>query len=391
MTMQVLHVTDIHYDAHYLAGSPNNCQLGFTGMGCCQKVSIPKDPYEAAGVYGDYNCDSPAQLIDESFAWMGENLDPDMVIYTGDDYTHHDLTQTMRGDLDAIQYVTSLFEMYFPDVPVYNTLGNHAGYPVDQLSNLDKFSSWLLHPVADMWKQWLSDDAYDMFRNCGYYSEDMDEDGYTLVSLNSLFYDKNNHFDEWPDACPQWDWLNETLLDAYEHDKNVWLIGHIYPGNGQATGEFVGVMQSMISQYPGMIKSYFWGHSHKDELTFLRDLDGVVKGINYVAPSLVPSKTNPSIRVYHVEDMEVVDFDQYRLNLTQANECGRVSYELAYSAADEYGVDKLGILQWQDIVDRMAHNDSLFDVWWNNYYAGADHSSCTGSCQTSHISKIKQN
>lgn len=48
-------------------------------------------------------------------------------------------------------------------------------------------------------------------------------------------------------------------------------------------------------------------------------------GVQLITPSLTPNyKKNPSFRVYHVdaETYEVLDFDQYRLNLTKYNELG---------------------------------------------------------------------
>ena len=118
LPMLVMHVTDVHFDLNYTVrrsgctescmgfmfiwsqvGAPNNCALENVGYGCCQTQQVrplwsarasgpaarpclaarntllrmlcatvrcfPQEsvePYEPAGPWGDYNCDSPRQV-----------------------------------------------------------------------------------------------------------------------------------------------------------------------------------------------------------------------------------------------------------------------------------------------------------------------------------------
>lgn len=49
--LKILHVTDLHYDPHYMAGGFGQCPNPV----CCRRADgIPTNPADAAGVWGDY-------------------------------------------------------------------------------------------------------------------------------------------------------------------------------------------------------------------------------------------------------------------------------------------------------------------------------------------------
>lgn len=49
--LKIIHLTDIHYDENYVAGSLGNCQNPV----CCRRADgIASNPADAAGIWGDY-------------------------------------------------------------------------------------------------------------------------------------------------------------------------------------------------------------------------------------------------------------------------------------------------------------------------------------------------
>jgi sphingomyelin phosphodiesterase len=411
----ILHLSDIHYDDKYIVGSYSNCMQGKLKLRCCTKTSIPITN-DHAGYFGDQNCDSPGNLIDGTFEWIRDNIinDFDIIIYTGDDYTHHDLSQSKEGSIQSIEFITNKFIEYFPNKTVINTLGNHAGHPVDQLSPLE-LSDWLLDPVTDLWSHWIKDEnALKTLRYGGYYKYDLNNDLSTniqIVSLNSLYYDKNNlMIKHETDPKEQFQWFSETVKNAFNENKKLWVIGHIFPGNGQANSEFTYNYQQLVSTYSSVFLNHFWGHSHKDQFNIMYGslLEGFGKenntwnsnvsditGINFIAPSIVPSNSNPAFRIYNLDNnMKVRNYNEYYMDLIDANEQMKVEYKLLYNFMDAYDVTE-GTYEKQlyDLSDRMIFDNDLFQdymtYYHSNIYSRKCREGCYDLCKATEICKIK--
>lgn len=53
--LKIIHLTDLHYDEHYMAGGLGNCPNPV----CCRRADgIAANPADAAGVWGDYRVSS---------------------------------------------------------------------------------------------------------------------------------------------------------------------------------------------------------------------------------------------------------------------------------------------------------------------------------------------
>jgi len=65
--------------------------------------------------------------------------------------------QSQESAIDSLRFVTSVELDTFPNVPVFNALGNHDVYPVDQYQG-GEGDSWLLQEAADQWGYWVSDE-----------------------------------------------------------------------------------------------------------------------------------------------------------------------------------------------------------------------------------------
>ena len=56
----------------------------------------------------------------------------DYIIWTGDLISHDDWDQTREEQLHLVDYFADMFMTYFPDTPVYWSLGNHESVPVNR-------------------------------------------------------------------------------------------------------------------------------------------------------------------------------------------------------------------------------------------------------------------
>ena len=53
------------------------------------------------------------------------------------------------------------------DKPIYPSLGNHEAFPCDLLD--PTINKWIFEVVAEIFKDYMTDEAYETFRNYGYY------------------------------------------------------------------------------------------------------------------------------------------------------------------------------------------------------------------------------
>ena len=96
------------------------------------------------------------------------------------------------------------------------------------------------------------------------------------------------------------------------------------------------------------------------------DGSGKVTATNMIAPSLTTHNyLHPSFRVYHVdvETNQVVDYDQYRLDLDKWNktpEGTRAEWDLAYSFLKEYGLSDMSVESFEQVKGLLEKGDKAF-------------------------------
>jgi hypothetical protein len=74
-------MSDLHVDFKYLLGSNTNCGL----VTCCQAdKGIPLNESYEAGLYGDYNCNTPAITLETMLQYIRDEIKPDIIFWTGD-------------------------------------------------------------------------------------------------------------------------------------------------------------------------------------------------------------------------------------------------------------------------------------------------------------------
>jgi hypothetical protein len=354
-TGNFIHLTDIHYDQFYKAGSPTNCLFGSTGMDCCRKGSIPLNPPGSASKWGEENCDTPLLLLNHTIDWIRNYLEFDFVVYTGDSASHWDTHQNWTVNYESIFLVTK--ELQLLGKPIYSVLGNHDSFFVDQLY-------WVQPVVEDVGELWENNNMTNQanitnFQKGGFYETEFQN--VRICGLNSLWYDTHNLAEiathGTVDLSCQYAW-------AKEHVDNCFLIAHIFPTAGEASQEFNEFMKTV---YPSQ---ELYGHSHQDQFVII---NGTELRVAFVAPSVVPSGHFPGIRQFQYSitesnKMEIIDYKQYWLNFTkQKEENNFIGYELGYQAKELYDLVDMSANSWWNLALRMVKNDTLFQKYCENY------------------------
>jgi sphingomyelin phosphodiesterase len=377
----LLHVTDIHYDIDYHEGAPTNCILLSTGMRCCHKYDIPTSVIQPAGKWGDYNCDSPKELIEETFAWIRTNLvdisaAPNLIIYTGDSADHHVITQSPAKNLKAAKAISNIIQTNFPTIPTYTCHGNHDTYPIDQ--TVPKLYPSIMKKMASYWSDWLDDTANMQFRQTGYYSQNI-TDNLLLVAINTLYYDDNNLFKTCSDTT-QWDWLTNTLEMAQTNSQSVWLIGHIFPNAKESTDYLDQKLYESVYPFRENIKVSLFGHSHNDQFIIVNNAWHAI-----ISSSLIPSNHHACFRMFEYDDVtyDMIDYTQYCADIYQ----DELQFVKTYRFTTEYNVPDARFESWKQLYENMQTNQSLLNKYYKHYKDGYN----TDECEDTDCKKYMDN
>jgi predicted phosphodiesterase len=372
-------ISDIHLDNKYYTASYDKCLLGDTGLGCCRKYDIPDGHSHPVSKFGDYNCDSPITLIDESFKWIQNNInDIDYIVYTGDSVDHHDITQSPKNNQAEINIVFKLFNKYFPDIKILYAIGNHDTYPIDQ--STPYIYSKFLKSITEIMDEWLSDESKQTMQLGGYYSEIIED--LMIISLNTIYYDKNNIFKINNSTYDhQMKWFKLQLIHADDNNYDVWVIGHIPPN--KSNKYFKNTFKEIIVKYDSLIKINLFGHTHKDQ--FLLNESG---GCILVPPSMVPYHQNPSFRVMYSDNNIVTDYDQYTSNLEDIINNQMVVYNKSYTFTDIYGLTDVSCESLHKLYNKLHNNHELFDIYYKNYKPNNEYNICDTHCRNKLLNEI---
>jgi hypothetical protein len=93
-----------------------------------------------------------------------------------------------------------------------------------------------------------------------------------------------------------------------------------------------------------------------------------------IAPALTPESwhetgQNPALRKYHynTSSFELLDFDQYYLNLTAANAGTDTQWQLEYSAKQAYGLRDFQPQSWSKFAAELHQNSSKLNTFYQQY------------------------
>lgn len=358
-------ITDLHYDFTYGLNSDAES---------CRHVI----PFKQLGKYGDYDCDTPWIMLNETIYNM-KKIAPnvDFIIWTGDSVMHtrrpENLVLNETVNIDTVRKITNLITDAFPDVPLIPTVGNHDFFPDAQTS------ASMLDDFANVW--FNESGLYTMFRKGGYYSVKV-APKLRLINLNTiLYYKRNKIVNPTTDLDPagQFDWLEKELHSSRNENKKVFITGHIPPGllpNGKSwfPANYNERFIQIIQEYADVINAMFFGHDHA---TIFKIITSNGKGSVpvLIAPSVTPwtykYNHNPAMWLvtYDRQLATPVRIDQYYSDLLQANRLQKLDYVLSNSLPGVYKMDNISGESLLDLRERMKSDDRLFRLYMKFMYA----------------------
>ena len=362
--LKVLQLTDIHLDLEYAKNSPAKCKYPL----CCRNYtnSEIRDGDPLCGKYGyEGKSDIGIELFD-SFIEDISNKDIDFIIWTGDNAPH----DVWSDNQELVYYTSGLirdklnekFRNKDKKIPIFYCLGNHEKYPNDAYHD-DETN--LLKNYGEIYKEYLTDEAYNDFRKYGYYSMKYDSN-LRIIAINCFLCDSFNfnlvnstkkHSKE------MFDWLEKELKKAEDNNEYVYILNH-FPLNGEFTWAECGKrFQALFDRYEYNVRGIFSGHTHRDDIEGITEYFNKNKTIhlNFVAPQLTTyDKKLPSYRIYTIdkETKQVIDYEQFRFNLTKSNDEEKPYWYTSYIASEFYGVKNM--LEYNNIINFDKMDEYVF-------------------------------
>ena len=342
-TLKALQVTDIHLDLNYKENAIIECGIPL----CCHET--PKNIFDSnvklSGKYGAIgNCDCSLEVVD-AFSVKAKELEPDFILFTGDNIAHNVWEDTQEEVVYNTRIIIDSIERNFgKDTPIYPAIGNHEKAPVDEYYGPE---SVLLNGLAEIFKPYLSDEAYVTFKNYGYYSMLHKDTNLRIISLNCLVCDTMNFnliFDA-SQAKNMFDWFENELKKAEKNNEIVYLLDHIPLVNHQHTLQCTYRLKILLDRYQHIVRGYFSGHSHSEYLTIVKEYNSEKPThVNYICSGLTTySDYQPSFRLYEIdEDTKYVkDYIQYRMDLEESNKKREAIWYISYKANEFFKVDSI--------------------------------------------------
>lgn len=369
-------LSDIHMDLLYNAAFNRTtfCRLAnSTDAGnASARLGSPSrgsDPTSSPS-YGQYGCDSPAELVKSALGAMGAvDSKPDFILITGDIVAHSQPSWAMQNQ--TVTQFTSMLRQVFPNTLVLPLLGNNDVYP-DYHQPYGP-TAWLEY-LAALWSPWLDEEQRATFVSGGYYSMKIPvAHNLRVIALNTVPYSVNfvprndTQLDPY-DSCNaspptdpngQFGWLKDELTRAKLNNEKVILAGHIPYGINEYDGSInwcAGYVDSFLTIiYPfveDVIVNQIFAHYHLDEFRVLlspaSEEDEATstskpKAVSSVMihPSISPlHDNNPSFRYYHYyrETGAIVDYAHFYLDLALVNLMPAPRWALEYTFQGAYSV-----------------------------------------------------
>ena len=349
-TLKVLHMSDVHTDTLYSEGSNGNCGKPL----CCREENgPPKEAKFAAGRWGYQGfCDLPRITVYNFLEFINEEIRPDFILWTGDAPSHSVWDSTDHEATDIVLFFTLLMKDKFNfTIPIYPAIGNHEFYPSDLFDPFNQTKNEkTLNITAELWRDWIGEDAYNTYIQRGYYSKKHPDSNLRVISLNTMDCDTLNFniVRDPSDPNKQFKWLEGVLRQAEKDNEVIYIIGHIPPGDGSYTSQCSKRYNALVDRFQNIIRGQFFGHTHYDEFRTVHEYFNYsnVAGIIHIAPSLTTyTSKNPQFRVLKIDEESkvVIDYDQYFLNITKANlnPDDTPTWEILYNAKDAFKMNNM--------------------------------------------------
>jgi len=362
-----LHISDIHVDLKYKAGSASKCvEFSRLGTMCCRDTDIAINGSHPCSQWGDMNNDIPPYLFESIINWTKFNLNFDFIINTGDSGSHKDIDQVFSNDNEnSINFVSDTIDKYHPNIPVYNVVGNHDSYwNVDQ--TFPGYKNFLKR-TTKKWSKWVNDTNMVSY---GYFSVNINK-YIKIISFNSLYYDTNN-FNQVNTTKKdmrltnnQMEWLNNIFEEVKQNNQKVIFLNHI-PLFGSESNTYMNEnIFNIISKYNDTILVNLNGHSHKDRFLLYKK-NNSFSNYALINPSVYTDNDFPSFRVYNYEN-NILNYDNYICNLTEIIKYNIFDCIKNYNFLEEYSLKNIDLYNIIDLYNKFKSNKTYYNKYIQNY------------------------
>ena len=345
--LKMLQMTDIHYDPLYIENGVVYCDEAL----CCHE---PGSNYSRikSGKFGSLiNCDTSNNTLN-SFAEYAKDLKPDFIIWTGDNAEHNNYNSTQEEVYFTTRQIKNIIDSNFgKDIIVYPVVGNHEVYP-DDLWKPGNYK--IFEELGLIYKDYFFEtQAFEQFSKTGYYTELHPNTNLRIIALNCLYCDSLNSYllgTIYEEAKAEFIWLEQTLRNAEAKGEFVYILDH-FPINGHFTlNECSKRLRAIVDRFDYIIRGYFSGHTHLEDISPIRRYfePRPIININYIAPSLSTHRGgNPSFRIYTIDSntKNIIDYTQYRMNLTASNEKGVAVWNVSHLGSELFNVSDMSHIE----------------------------------------------
>lgn len=298
---------------------------------------------------------------------------------------------------------------------VYGVVGNHEASPANLFppgqppTEFD--TRWVFQTIASHWSKWLggASETQQVLKT-GSYSTKYPHGNLRIISLDTNYYYMANF---WmfgdpvaQDPNDQFVWLAQELDAAEKAGENVYIIGHMPMGDGDAFRHSSGYFNQVVRRYEATIAAMFWGHTHVDhfEITYsdyAHRSPATAITMGYVCPALTPLEGMPAFRVYDVDPdtFAVLDHTTYIADMASESFQADPVWSKYYSAKEAYGVvlnppvtdpgAELTAAFWHNVTQAMKTNQTLFNEYYARKSRGWDVQGCSGTCASDEICQLQ--
>uniref|UniRef100_A0A0N4ZSU7 Metallophos domain-containing protein n=1 Tax=Parastrongyloides trichosuri TaxID=131310 RepID=A0A0N4ZSU7_PARTI len=340
------------------------------------------------GVYGDYMCDTPKTLLDNSIRSAAKIINtPDLILWTGDNTPHVD-GYNFDYVVNTINITTSYIKKYFPNTKVIPLFGNHDYAPGNMFPDRN---NTVYSETYKIWKDWIGEENKDTFLKGGYYKYQSDDNTTWLCLNTNLYYIYNSaKMDNKTDPAEQFQFMRQELQRAKDLKKFVHVIAHIPPGSFERTPNFTWLYPQyneqfldIIIEFADVIKWMVFGHHHTDTFRMVLNSKNEPIQMMFMSPSVTPwfsdlegaGSNNPAFRIfdYNIENWDINDIETYSINLNKLNNNPDVPWLLEYTFVHDYNISSpITVKNINNLLNLMKKNDTLFSkyleynsVGWN--------------------------
>jgi len=178
----------------------------------------------------------------------------------------------------------------------------------------------------------------------------------------------------------------DELTKAEAANEKVWIIGHIpCTATSSVIDDYCLQYTAIVNRFNDTVTGQFFGHTHTDEFVIFYNNNSNPTSVQFIAPSVTTfTNINPSFRIfeYDTSTYELLDLYQYHTNLTQANINNSPTWTLTYQATKEYRIPDLSAASYQLLWNNFVNNQTLLQLYVDNYQALGNIHSCTDGCRT---------